>query len=323
MSTLKKFHTFRELQGVDREPIDFEWMIFPGAIALDLLHEIQADLQGKHVTPENFSDRINIHVNVQRHCSGKRKLNWRFLCCCFKEDQRVCLNIFFDGHWAFLGTRRRKQVVIKDMQPMMVASGIFVLHQWWKISRNSGHPVFLGMSPLGRGLLKKKSVRDTIHFNGEYWNIDLAVQDDSFRESSLYLRSSHKLVWNKFWRGQVKADPKSARKTSPENQIKTGGSWVIGWYSKTTACFGKPNAPEFDRFQFRCHSWAKLNISGQWRNSTIRSREEIVMLQLLLLILDGENRTSNVQRIHSTQEKSEGFKAITHQLMQTKKLVQS
>ena len=51
-------HTFRELQGLDGEPIDFEWKIFWGATALDILHEIQADLQGKHVTPENFSDRI-------------------------------------------------------------------------------------------------------------------------------------------------------------------------------------------------------------------------------------------------------------------------
>ena len=58
VSTLKMCHTFRELQGLDGEPIDFEWKIFPGATALDLLHEIQADLQGKHVTPENFGDRI-------------------------------------------------------------------------------------------------------------------------------------------------------------------------------------------------------------------------------------------------------------------------
>ena len=57
VSTLKMCHTFREVQGLDGEQIDFEWKISPGATALDLHHEIQADLQGKHVTPENFSDR--------------------------------------------------------------------------------------------------------------------------------------------------------------------------------------------------------------------------------------------------------------------------
>ena len=58
MSTLKMRPTFRELQGLDGEPIDFEWKIFPGATALDLLHKIQADLQGKNITPEKFSARI-------------------------------------------------------------------------------------------------------------------------------------------------------------------------------------------------------------------------------------------------------------------------
>ena len=52
VSTLKMCHTFRELQGLDGEPIDFEWENFPGATALDLLHEIQADLLGKHVKLE-------------------------------------------------------------------------------------------------------------------------------------------------------------------------------------------------------------------------------------------------------------------------------
>ena len=58
VSTLKMCHTFRELQELDGEPIDFEWKIFPRATALDIIHKIQADLQGKHSTPENFSDRI-------------------------------------------------------------------------------------------------------------------------------------------------------------------------------------------------------------------------------------------------------------------------
>ena len=37
---------------------------------------------------------------------------------------------------------------------------------------NSGHPVFKGTSPLDRGILKKKKGKDTIHFNGEYSNVD-------------------------------------------------------------------------------------------------------------------------------------------------------
>ena len=38
---------------------------------------------------------------------------------------------------------------------------------------NSRHPVFKGINSLGRGFLKKKKGKDTIHFNGEHSNIDL------------------------------------------------------------------------------------------------------------------------------------------------------
>ena len=58
VSTLKMCHTFRELQGLDGEPIDFEWKIFPGARALNILHRIEADMQGQHITLENFSGRM-------------------------------------------------------------------------------------------------------------------------------------------------------------------------------------------------------------------------------------------------------------------------
>ena len=44
----------------------------------------------------------------------------------------------------------KKASGIKDMQPIMVASEIFVRHKWWKIRdfRTSGIP---GVSPLGLG----------------------------------------------------------------------------------------------------------------------------------------------------------------------------
>ena len=58
MSTLKMCSTFRELQGMDGEPIEFEWKLFPGSSALQVLHTIQKDLEGKDIIPENFSDRI-------------------------------------------------------------------------------------------------------------------------------------------------------------------------------------------------------------------------------------------------------------------------
>ena len=63
--------------------------------------------------------------------------------------------------------QEKKASGIKDMQPILVANGIFVNFE------NSRHPLFQGISPLGRGILKKKINRDTNHFNEEYCDIYL------------------------------------------------------------------------------------------------------------------------------------------------------
>ena len=72
VSTLKMCHIFRELQGLNGE-----LEIFPGATALDILQEIQADLKGKHVTSENFSDRI-IFMSMFNDIVLKKKDNEDF-----------------------------------------------------------------------------------------------------------------------------------------------------------------------------------------------------------------------------------------------------
>ena len=107
MSTLKMCHTFRELRGLDGEPIDFEWNVFPGATALDLLHEIQADLQGKNVTPEKISKIELIFMSMSNNIVPEEK-KLKILVLLLRgrskrQNQRWPLGI--------LGTQRRKQVV--------------------------------------------------------------------------------------------------------------------------------------------------------------------------------------------------------------------
>ena len=105
VATLKMCHTFRELQGLDGEPIDFEWKIFPGATALDLLHEIQADLQGKHVTPENFGDR-KFFMSMLTTLSWKREEMKILVLLLQRRSKSTPRKATMD----ILGTRRRKQV---------------------------------------------------------------------------------------------------------------------------------------------------------------------------------------------------------------------
>ena len=58
VATFRVENSFSELLGLDGEPIEFEWTIFPGFTALQILHKFQSDLQGAHIEPEEFSDRI-------------------------------------------------------------------------------------------------------------------------------------------------------------------------------------------------------------------------------------------------------------------------
>ena len=49
---------YRTLDGIDREPIEFEWNIFPGFTTLQLSHKVQELLLRLGETPENFTRRI-------------------------------------------------------------------------------------------------------------------------------------------------------------------------------------------------------------------------------------------------------------------------
>ena len=158
--------TVRELQGLDGDPIEFEWKIFPGAKALDILHIVHADLQGKNVRPEKFSDRLTFmswkdNEDSCAHTSGKIK---------------EYASHFNDGHWAFLGPAEEDEWY-QGYAAEYGGKWDFRASQMAENFENSGHPVFQGVSPLGRGILKKRNNRDTIHFNGEYGNINLLYRN--------------------------------------------------------------------------------------------------------------------------------------------------
>ena len=51
----------------------------------------------------------------------------------------------------------------------------------------SGHPVNKGVSPLARGILRKKSNKETVHFNAVAWNTELQYRTNhSANQLSIY-----------------------------------------------------------------------------------------------------------------------------------------
>ena len=57
---LKNFdcNSYRELLGIDGEPIEFEWNLFPGLTSLEILQKCLKDLQDRNTELGNFEQRI-------------------------------------------------------------------------------------------------------------------------------------------------------------------------------------------------------------------------------------------------------------------------
>ena len=92
-----------------------------------------------------------------------------------------------------------------------------------EIFENSGHPVFQGVSPLGRGIIKKRNSRDTIHFNGEYSNTNLLYTTVHASNQLCIHGADPKWCGNKPRTNSGETSqrrPESARKTRREIQIK-------------------------------------------------------------------------------------------------------
>ena len=72
-SQIKEFqesNEYAELSGIDGEPIEFEWNVFPGFAKIEILGETVKDVNARQKNPEQFEGLFlsnSIHVDVQRH----------------------------------------------------------------------------------------------------------------------------------------------------------------------------------------------------------------------------------------------------------------
>ena len=57
----------RDYDGINGEPTEFEWNIFPGFTTLQLCGKVTDLLSNLGETPETFTGRISLYVDVQRY----------------------------------------------------------------------------------------------------------------------------------------------------------------------------------------------------------------------------------------------------------------
>ena len=70
--------SYRDFDGISGEPTEFEWNIFPGLDTLQLYGKVKDLLSRLGETPENFTGKNSVYVDVQRHVPMKKNV-WQML----------------------------------------------------------------------------------------------------------------------------------------------------------------------------------------------------------------------------------------------------
>ena len=176
---LRLYSSCQDAVGLDGEPIEFEWTIFPGFSLFSLLREIQNDLKTTNIKPEDFKDR-NIFMSMFSDVVWKKKDE---ICTPNAEEVRNYAMRFVQAHWTFLSPGSQKWWYCDSHGGQWDRTANKMVQQ----CREFGHPIFTSTSALSRGILKQRGGWSTAHFNGEFCEYGTLVSDSSFRKSNQYL----------------------------------------------------------------------------------------------------------------------------------------
>ena len=163
--------SYRDYDAVNRESTEFEWNIFPGFTTLQLCDKINDLLSDLGQTPETFTGRICIFVNVQ--CSmtslvtGKAtKINaWQMP----ESSKYLREDLVLDNGHLLDQVLNRSGILPRTVhkEPGVIAEEMLLGFA------ESGHPTFRATTPLSRVQLKSKGRGIlSIHFAADADTID-------------------------------------------------------------------------------------------------------------------------------------------------------
>ena len=104
----RQSNSCRELLGIDGEPIEFEWNIFPGLTSLEILQKIQKDLRDRNIEPEKFEDRIifmSMFNDIEWTKRGNSEMHFKFRTSQEVREEILARTLDIHRPW------RRKEVV--------------------------------------------------------------------------------------------------------------------------------------------------------------------------------------------------------------------
>ena len=225
---------------------------------------MQKDFEGQRIRPQSFSDRI-IFMSMFNDIDLDKKGN-EDSCKINSRKIKMYASRFIDRHWRFLGPGEKSQWY----QGYAVNCGKWIL----RASPIVEEFEIRGVSLLGRGTLKMRSGRNTIHLSGEFYYIDFLFRT-VHAANQICIYGAVTMLCEK----QPEADSGKTSKGRPElleehrkkfrSSRKNASRWLI---FRDYRLLRETEYFRTWKMSNRCPSWAKLNLFEQRQNSTIQSR---------------------------------------------------
>ena len=159
----------RDYDGINGEPTEFEWNIFPGFTALQLCGKVTDLVSNLGETPETFTGRI-LFMSMVNDISCDRKGN-KEECLANAKVVSLYAKRFGTGQWSFIGPGSEKKWYSAENSPQGAWDNI--AEEMLLEFAESGRPIFRATTPLSRGNLKTKGHgKLSIHFIADYSTIE-------------------------------------------------------------------------------------------------------------------------------------------------------
>ena len=162
--------SYRDYDGINGEPTEFEWNIFPRFTTLQLCGKVTDLLSRLGETPETFTRRI-LSMSMFNDISCDRKSN-KEECLANARVVKVLAKKFGIGQWSFIGPgSEKKWYSAEENSPQ--GAWDHIADEMQLEFAESGHPVFLATTPLSRCKLKSKGHgKLSIHLTAYYSTIE-------------------------------------------------------------------------------------------------------------------------------------------------------
>ena len=144
--------SYRDYDGINGEPTEFEWNIFPGFTTLQLCGKINDLLSDLGKTPETFTRRF-LFMLMFNDISCDKKDNEEE-CVANAKVVSILAKKFGIGQWSFIGPgSEKKWFSMEENSPQGICDHI--AEKMLEFAESTC-PIFRATTPLSRGKLKSK-----------------------------------------------------------------------------------------------------------------------------------------------------------------------